>query len=40
MYNNHKGGESNHRYLTSHSEIGVMLLQGWVFEQPVFCSLP
>ncbi len=28
MYNNGKGGEANHRYLTSHSEIGEMLLEG------------
>ena len=40
MYNNGKGGEANHRYLTSHSEIGSMLLQGWLIEGPVFCSLP
>jgi hypothetical protein len=40
MYNNHKGGQSNHRYLTSHSEIAVMLAQGWIIEGPVFCTLP
>jgi dienelactone hydrolase len=40
MYNNGKGGQANHRYLTSHSEIGSMLLQGWIIEGPVFCSLP
>jgi serine protease len=40
MYNNHKGGQSNHRYLTSHSEIARMLEQGWILEGPVFCSLP
>jgi len=40
MYNNGKGGQANHRYLTSHSEIGSMLLQGWLIEGPVFCSLP
>jgi predicted dienelactone hydrolase len=40
MYNNGKGGQANHRYLTSHSEIGEMLLQGWIVEGPVFCSLP
>lgn len=40
MYNNGKGGEANHRYLTSHSEIGAMLLQGWSIEGTVFCSLP
>jgi dienelactone hydrolase len=40
MYNNGKGGQANHRYLTSHSEIGAMLLQGWIIEGTVFCSLP
>ncbi len=40
MYNNGKGGEANHRYLTSHSEIDVMLQQGWIIEGTVFCSLP
>ena len=40
MYNNSKGGEANHRYLTSHSELAEMMLQGWVVEGPVFCSLP
>ena len=39
MYNNGKGGQANHRYLTSHSEIGGMLLAGWIVEGPVFCSL-
>lgn len=39
-YNNGKGGQANHRYLTSHSEIGSMVLQGWIVEGPVFCSLP
>ncbi|MEO9135409.1 MAG: hypothetical protein ABI316_02275 [Casimicrobiaceae bacterium] len=40
MYNNGKGGQANHRYLTSHSEIAAMLLEGWIVEGPVFCSLP
>ena len=40
MYNNGKGGQANHRYLTSHSELGEMLLEGWIAEGPVFCSLP
>jgi predicted dienelactone hydrolase len=40
MYNNGKGGQANHRYLTSHSEVAVMLLEGWIVEGPVFCSLP
>jgi len=40
MYNNGKGGQANHRYLTSHSEVGVMLGQGWMVEGLVFCTLP
>jgi dienelactone hydrolase len=40
MYNNGKGGQANHRYLTSHSEVAAMLLQGWIIEGTVFCSLP
>jgi len=40
VYNNGKGGEANHRYLTSHSEATAMVLQGWLVEGPVFCSLP
>ena len=40
LYNNGKGGQVNHRYLTSHSEIHAMLLQGWIREGAVFCALP
>ncbi|HEX6794113.1 MAG TPA: hypothetical protein VF304_09700 [Casimicrobiaceae bacterium] len=40
MYNNGKGGQANHRYLTSHSEIAEMLVEGWIVEGTVFCSLP
>ena len=40
LYNNAMGGESNHRYLTSRSEIGDMIGKGWVFEGPVFCTPP
>jgi predicted dienelactone hydrolase len=40
MYNNGKGGQANHRYLTSHSEAGNMLGEGWIVEGPVFCGLP
>ena len=40
LYNNGKGGQANHRYLTSHSTIGDMLGQGWIIEGPVFCGLP
>lgn len=40
LYNDGKGGQANHRYLTSHSEIAAMLVEGWTVEGPVFCSLP
>jgi hypothetical protein len=40
MYNNGKGGQASHRYLTSHSQIGDMLGEGWIVEQPVFCAIP
>lgn len=40
MYNNGKGGQANHRYLTSPTEIGEMLREGWIIEGAVFCSLP
>jgi predicted dienelactone hydrolase len=40
LYNDGKGGQANHRYLTSHSEIHDMLLQGWIREGAVFCALP
>ena len=40
MYNNGKGGQANHRYLTSHSEVAEMLREGWIVEGTVFCSLP
>jgi predicted dienelactone hydrolase len=40
LYNNGKGGQPNHRYLTSHSETATMLLAGWIVEGTVFCSLP
>jgi dienelactone hydrolase len=40
MYNNGKGGQANHRYLTSHSETAEMLREGWIVEGTVFCSLP
>jgi dienelactone hydrolase len=40
LYNNRMGGESNHRYLTSQSEIGDTAGRGWVVEGPVFCTPP
>ena len=40
MYNNGKGGQANHRYLTSHNGITEMGLEGWILEGVVFCSLP
>ena len=40
LYNNGMGGQANHRYLTSHSEIGDMIGRGWLLEGPVFCTPP
>jgi predicted dienelactone hydrolase len=40
MYNNGMGGQANHRYLTSHSEVEVMKTRGWILEGPVFCTPP
>ena len=40
LYNNGMGGQANHRYLTSHSEIGDMVGRGWLVEGPVFCTPP
>jgi predicted dienelactone hydrolase len=41
LYNNGMGGQANHRYLTSHSEIVRMVQdQGWGVEGPVFCTPP
>ena len=40
LYNNGMGGQANHRYLTSHSEIGATVGAGWIIEGPVFCALP
>jgi hypothetical protein len=38
LYNNGMGGQANHRYLTSYSEIGDMIGRGWLLEGPVFCT--
>ncbi|HVE50101.1 MAG TPA: hypothetical protein VNG69_10845 [Casimicrobiaceae bacterium] len=40
LYNNGMGGQANHRYLTSFSEIGDMTGRGWLLEGPVFCTPP
>jgi len=40
LYNNGMGGQANHRYLTSRSEIGDMIGRGWLLEGPVFCTPP
>jgi dienelactone hydrolase len=40
LYNNGKGGQANHRYLTSRSEAAAMTDQGWIVEGPVFCTVP
>ena len=40
LYNNGMGGQANHRYLTSRSEMQNMVDRGWIAEGPVFCGLP
>ena len=40
LYNNGMGGQANHRYLTSHSEVGDAIGRGWMLEGPVFCTPP
>jgi predicted dienelactone hydrolase len=40
LYNNGMGGQANHRYLTSRSEMQNMVDRGWIVEGPVFCGLP
>lgn len=40
LYNNGMRGTANHRYLTSHSEIGDMIGRGWIIEGPVLCTPP
>jgi dienelactone hydrolase len=40
LYNNGQGGQANHRYLTSRSEINRMRGLGWYEEGPVFCTPP
>ena len=40
LYNNGMGGQANHRYLTSPTEIGAMMTNGWILEGAVFCARP
>jgi predicted dienelactone hydrolase len=41
LYNNGMGGQANHRFLTSHSEIAHMVDdEGWYLEGAVFCAPP
>ncbi|HEY8623856.1 MAG TPA: hypothetical protein VIM74_08300, partial [Casimicrobiaceae bacterium] len=40
LYNNGIGGEANHRFLTSHSEIHATVAAGWLVEGVVFCTAP
>ncbi len=40
LYNDGKGGQANHRYLTSRSATAAMREQGWFVEGAVFCTLP
>jgi predicted dienelactone hydrolase len=40
LYNNGMGGQPNHRFLTSHSEIHATVFAGWLVEGVVFCAPP
>ena len=40
LYNNGKGGQANHRYVTSRGEVREMLIEGWTREGVVFCAVP
>jgi hypothetical protein len=40
FYNDGMGGQANHRFLTSHSEMAVLLGSGWILEGAVFCAIP
>jgi hypothetical protein len=40
LYNNGMGGQANHRFTTSHSEMAAMLGGGWILEGAVFCAIP
>lgn len=40
VYNNGRGGQANHRYVTSRSEAAATVARGWIIEGPVFCALP
>jgi predicted dienelactone hydrolase len=40
LYNNGKGGQASHRFLTSRSETAAMVDQGWMVEGAVFCTPP
>lgn len=40
LYNNGKGGQANHRYVTSRSDARALVGSGWLVEGPVFCALP
>ena len=40
LYNNGRGGQANHRYITSRSEAAETVARGWSIEGPVFCGVP
>ncbi len=40
LYNNGMGGQANHRYTTSRSEMRAMSGRGWIVEGYVFCGIP
>ena len=40
LYNDGMGGQANHRFLTSKSEMARMVADGWLIEGTVFCASP
>ena len=40
LYNNGMGGQPNHRFLTSRSEVAATQADGWALEGTVFCAAP
>jgi hypothetical protein len=40
IYNDGLGGQANHRYATSRSEVRGMKDAGWRLEGTVFCAVP
>ncbi len=40
LYNNGMGGQANHRFETSRSEVRALRAAGWIVEGTVFCAIP